>query len=420
MKKAHLFVIGCMILNVTFTYSQEILTWEECVRRAKAEHPDLISAAEKVKQTKADRDIAISAILPQLDSELSAGKSKAAGKKAKETYSYSVSGRQLVFDGFKSASGISGSLKTVTAQEYDYAVVSSNIRLNLKSAFAELLKAQELISLTEDIAGRRSQNLRLVTLRYEAGREHKGSLLTAKADMAQAEFEVSQAKRSSSLARRQLLKEMGINKMEPVEVSGDFSIRNSYDDKPDFEYLADTTPFLRELIAKKEAARYDFQSAQSDFFPEVYLNASAGRTSADWPPEGDDWSAGGSVSFPLFEGGSRIAEVSKAKSKLRQAEADERSGRDSVLVTLEKTWKDLKDAIANVSVKEKFMEAAKERAKIASAQYETGLASFNDWVIIEDNLVNARKAYLNAQKDMLVSEAYWIQAIGGTLAYEEE
>ena len=177
---------------------------------------------------------------------------------------------------------------------------------------------------------------------------------------------------------------------------------------------------MNELIAKKEAARYNLQSVRADFLPVVYLNSSAGRTSSDWEPERGEWSVGLSVSFPLFEGGSRAAEVSKAESLFHQSEADEQSGKNSVLVTLENTWKNLQDSVTYVSVQKKFLDAAEERAKIASAQYETGLISFDDWIIIENNLVTTLKSYLNAQADMLIAEAYWIQATGGTLEYDEK
>ena len=261
------------------------------------------------------------------------------------------------------------------------------------------------------------ENLELVKLRYRAGREHKGSLLTAEADLTYAEYEVKQAERSITLFQRKLSKEMGFQKLNSVNVEGEFFAAKDYAVKPDIENLVNTTPLLRELIAKKEASRYDLKSEQADFLPQVYLNGSLGKTSNEWSPRDDTWSFGMSVSLPIFEGGSRIAEVKKARSKLNQAEADERSGRDSVLVTLESTWKDLRDAMENVSVREKFLEAAEERAKITAAQYETGLISFDDWIIIEDNLVNAKKSYLNAQANMMIAEAYWIQAIGGTLEY---
>ncbi len=412
--------IAALLLTANFVHAGEILTWEECVREAKRNHPDLISAAEEVKQAKADLDIDISAMVPDITSAASAKRGKSASGKTKDSYAHSITGQQLIFDGFETSSEVSNALKTLHAQEYNYNVTSSNVRLNLRSAFTGLLKAQELISLTEQIAERRKQNLDLVKLRYEAGREHKGSLLTAEADLAQAEFEVTQAQRSITLAQRELSKELGLDKMKLWKVKGEFSVEEGYNLKPALEDLALATPFLNELIAKKEAARYNLQSAQSDFFPKVYLDASLGRSGTSVLPRGKQWSAGMSMSFPLFEGGSRITGVTKARSQFEQAKADERSGRDSVLVTLETTWKDLQDAIATVEVKKKFLEAAEERAKITTAQYESGLTSFDDWIIIEDNFVSAEKNYLTAQANMLSTEAYWIQAIGGTLEYDEK
>ena len=423
MKNHGMLIFISLFLGVSTACAQETLTWEECVRRAKKNHPDLISAAEEVKQAKADLDIEISAMLPDITGGASGKRARtsSAGKTG-NTYSYDITGQHLIFDGFKTSSEVSSALKTLRAQEYTYNVTSSEVRLNLRGAFVKLLKAQELIALTEQIAERREQNLELVKLRYEAGREHKGSLLTAEADLAQAEFEVAQAQRSITLAQRELSKELGYGKMKAWKAKGSFSVEpdGEYDLKPDFENLALTTPFLKELMAKKEAARYGLQSEEADFFPQVYLNTSIGKSGSSLLPQGRQFSAGVSMSFPIFEGGSRVSEVTKARSQFEQAKADEESGRDSLLLTMETTWKDLLDAMDTVEVKKKFLEAAEERAKITTAQYEKGLTSFDDWIIIEDNLVSAKKNYLTAQADMLSSEAYWIQAIGGTLEYDEK
>ncbi|NQU95910.1 MAG: TolC family protein [Candidatus Omnitrophica bacterium] len=388
------------------------------MRIAIGNNPELIAASERVKQAKSEMDIDLSSILPQVDSEASSKRGKASGRSTANTHSYGVTGKQLVFDGFKTSSEVSSAYKTIQAEEYNYTVKSSDIRLNLRMAFVSLLRAEELVNIAKEIARRRHQNLELIKLRYEGGREHKGALLTAEADMAQAKFEIAQAKRSISLAQRELFKELGLTRVKSVKALGEFILKRDYSTKPDLDFLANTTPFLQELIVKKEATRYDFQSEVADFFPKVYMNASLGKTGNSFLPRNEEWSAGASISLPLFEGGSRIAEVSKAKSQLNEAEADERSGRDSVLVTLERAWKDLQDATTNVSVQKKFLKANEERAKITRVQYSTGLASFNDWIIIEDNLVKSQKAYLNTESDMLIAEAYWIQAIGGTLEYD--
>ncbi|MFH1394570.1 MAG: TolC family protein [Candidatus Omnitrophota bacterium] len=419
-KIIYVFFSMCVIFGSGIVYSEELVTWPECLCTATQNNPDLISATEQVKQAGKDIDIDISDILPQIDSEVRGKRTKVNTKKTANTYSYTVSASQLVFDGFKTSSEITNALKTFNSKRYNYDVISSDVRLGLRSAFTALMRAQALILITENIAERRKQNLELVKLRYEGGREHKGAFLTAQADVAQAEFEIAQAKRSVLLSQRELSKELGLDKMKSMQVDTDFSLMGDYSVKPELETLVQTTPFLKELIAKKEAADYNLNSKEADFFPKVYVDGSFGRTNNDWPPKKNEWSAGFSVDLPLFEGGSRVFEVSKAKSELMQAKAEEKSGRNSVLVTLERTWKDLQDAITEVSVKRKFLAAGEERAKISRAQYATGLTSFNDWIIIENNLVIAQKAYLNAQADMLYAEAYWIQAIGGTLEYDQK
>ncbi len=422
MKQLGFLFVACLLCSVLTirAVAEDTLTWEDCIKEALKNHPDLISGKEKVKQTEADRDITSSARLPQVTSEINGRRSKAATQTETDTYSYRVTGNQLLFDGFKTASDIGAASETITAQQYNYAVVSSNTRLNLRKAFTSLLRAQELISITEEIAKRRKQNVELVQLRYEAGREHRGALLIAQADLAESVFEVAQAKRNLSVAQRELSKELGRKKLLPMTVEGTFDIKEVNRQEPDFEFLADTTPFLKELIAQKEAARFGLKSAKADYFPQVYLKASFGEVSSDWPPEDDEWSAGLTLSFPIFEGGSRRARVSRSKSQLKQLQADERSGRDVVVLTLAKTWKTLQDATDNVSVQNKFLEAARERAKIASTQYSTGLITFDDWIIIENNLVNAKKAYLDAQANLLVAGAAWVQAKGSTLEYVQE
>jgi len=403
---------ACLTIRVM---AEEVLTWEDCVNEALKNHPDVISAQEELNQAKANKAITKSSFLPQISTGLSGKTSKTSAKGTTDTYSYDITSRQLLFDGFRTSYDITSAAEDIKSAQYDYEVTLSNVMLRLRSAFVELLKVRELSDITEDITNRRNKNVELVKLRYEVGREHKGSLLTAQANLAQAEFEVAQAKRNSSLAQRWLTKELGRMKLAPIRVKGDLEVKYSDRGKPDFERLSENNPFLQELIARKEAARFGLKSAQADFFPDVYASASAGRTDSYWPPHKEEWSAGVTLSFPIFEGGSRIAEVSKARATLNQAQADERSGRDSVILTLEETWKELQDAIDKVEVQQKFLEAAQERAKITQVQYSTGLISFDNWTIIEDNLVNAKKSFLDTQANALVAEARWIQAKGGIL-----
>lgn len=418
-------ILFSMTLIPYCLYAEEVLVWEDCVTEAKQNNPDLISAQEKVNQSKAVKDITKSAALPQINGDLNASNSKnSSGNNGgsggtNKSYSYGVTGSQLIFDGLKTYYNIAAAESNITSTQYNYNVISSNIRLGLRSAFIYLLRAQEFLIVAEDIAKRRKQNVDLVTLRYEGGREHRGSLLTAQADLAQALFEVTAAKRAIELAQRRLIKELGRQEKTEISCKGSFVITERSKGMPDFENMAETNPFLKELIAKKESAKYGLSSAKAEFFPQIYANGSAGMNDSNWPPEKNTWSVGLAASLPIFEGGLRFADVAKAKAVLGQASADEKSGRDGVIYTLADTWTKLCDAAENIGVQESYLSATKERAKIAEAEYSNGVMSFDNWIIIEDNLVSAKKRYLDAQANAALVEADWIQAKGGTLDYDE-
>lgn len=411
--------ISLLLCSTVSLYAQEVrvLTWEDCVKEAIKNNPDLASSKEDLEMTKTDKLITQSSVLPQLTADFSYKRDLDDNS---NRHSYSLTGRQLLFDGLKIFHEIYSAKESIKASEQSFRVASSNVRLSLRTAFAELLKAEKLIFLTEEISKRRKQNFELVKLRYDAGREHKGALLTAKADLAQAEFEVREASRKLTLAQTELAKELGTKTKELIKIVGDFKVNEIKKEEPDFEKLATNTPSVREFFNKKKAAKYELKSKVANYFPWVYLSASVGKSTSSWISSDLDWLLGISASFPLFEGGGNFAEHKKASSKFRKAEADLASARISAVQAIKETWLDLQDKIEEKKVEEKYLEASEERAKIANSQYSTGLISFDDWIIIENNLVAVKKSFLDAKKNVLIAEAKWVNAKGGTLDYEEK
>jgi outer membrane protein TolC len=407
--------------------AEEILAWQDCIKEAQKNHPDLISAEENVKQLEAGKKITASTLFPQIDSNVGGSTAKTTTttsgtktSKTTDTYTYGVSATQLLFDGTKTINDVKAAKEFIKAAQYNYRFTSTEVRLRLRTAFISLLKAQELLNITEEIYNIRRGNLELITLRYESGLEHKGALLNAQANLAQAQFEIAQAKRILEVVQRQLIKEIGRTKFSPLRVQGDFKVSDVASEKPDFETLAKNSPSLEKLIAQKNAAAFGIKSAQANFFPELSAQAGANKKSSRWPPQDDQLDAGLTLSFPIFEGGLRLAEVAQAKAIFNQAQANERSTKDGVIVTLEQAWAALQDAVETVQVQKKFLEAAQERSKISEVQYSLGLIQFDNWTIIEDDLVREKKAFLDAQANALLGEADWIYAKGETLEYAQK
>lgn len=407
------------------SYAQEVFTWEDCLAEAKENNPDLIYAAEGVNIQEAGKDITASGFYPQTSANIDASTSKTSTTSSSgvttsatnDLYSYGVSGTQLIFDGFKSINAVKAASENVKAAQYAYRFTSSDVRLKLRSAFINLLRVQELTRVAEEIVKIRKDNLILITLQHQSGLEHQGALLTAEANAAEAKFELSQAKRNVEFMQRLLTKELGRKEFKPISVNGEFIVIETAKEKPNFEELVKNNPSVLQAIAKENANSFGIKSAYGNFAPQISGSASANKKSPHWPPENDQWNLGLGVSLPLFEGGLKAATVSQAQAAYNQAVADELSIRNAAIVTLEQTWAALQDAIETIDVQHKSLGASQERAKIAQAQYSTGFISFDNWIIIEDDLVRAKKAYLEAQANALLAEANWIQAKGETLEY---
>ena len=427
-KKNFLLFLCFCLLTAYSAQAEEVLVWDDCLIEAKKNNPDLISSVESVKQSQADKKIVASALFPQIDADLGVStthtnsRNASTGVKSNTTtdnYTYGATASQLLFDGFKTVNNVKSAAEDIKASQQNFRYTSTTVRLALRTAFINLLRSQELIKVVEEILRIRRQNLELITLRYQSGLEHKGALLTAEADIAQANFQLAQAKRELVLSQRQLTAAMGRNKFSPILAKGDFTVKDTANPKPDFDALVKNNPSLLKAVAEKNSASYSIKSAYANFSPELSGSAGASRSDSSWPPRSKSWNAGLTLTMPIFEGGLRFAQVSKAMAAYKQAEADEKSIKDSAVVSLESAWADLQDALETVTVQYKNLDATVERSKIAEVQYSTGFIDFDNWTIIEDNLVSAKTAYLNAQAGALLAEANWIQAKGETLEYAQ-
>ncbi|MFA5176536.1 MAG: TolC family protein [Candidatus Omnitrophota bacterium] len=405
-------------------FSEEILSWPDCIKEAAKNNPDLIAAVEEVKQSEAAKKITASTLYPQVDASLTASTGRSASDNAPATtadaYNYGVNATQLIFDGTKTIQDVKAASETIQASQQNYRFTSTQVRLNLRTAFVNLLTAQEMIKVTEDIVKKRKENYELITLRYMSGLVHRGALLTAEANLAQALFQLEQAKRDVLLAQRQLTKEMGRKAFIPMNVKADFQVSDDARIQPDLEAIAKKHPSLLQLVAQKNAAEFSLKSAYANFSPTLSGSAGANKNGTKWLPKGDQWNLGLTLSMPIFEGGLRTAQVSQAKAFLNQLKENERSMQDTLVVALENTWVALQDALETVGVQYKNLIATSERSKIAEVEFATGFLTYDNWTIIEDNLVSAKTSYLNAQANALLAEANWIQAKGEVLEYAKK
>jgi outer membrane protein TolC len=402
----------------------EALTWKACLAEVAKNNAELRAASENLHSTEAAKKAALSGFLPQVNGSLGysygTGTSSGSGAQlaasspngsADGSYTASLSASQNLFSGFQDSGKVdqAAANQRVSAAQLD--VTKAKVASDLKSAYAGVLFSQRSISLQRDVSRRREENLRLVELRFQSGGENKGSVLLSRAYLAQAKYDELQSKNNIRVSRLQLARILGRDGDFDFEVVDDMPLE-TLPLNPDLKKLAVMTPEHVVAVGQEEAAVAAVTIARAGFYPSFSLSATASRLGKEWFPQTERWSIGAAISIPIFTGGKDYYGTQGAIATRTSAEASRMNVGRQLLVKLEQTYSGYLEASEKLKVDESFREAALKRAEIARGKYNNGLMSFDDWDVIENDLIVRERAVLQSQKDRAAAEAAWAQALG--------
>jgi len=82
------------------------------------------------------------------------------------------------------------------------------------------------------------------------------------------------------------------------------------------------------------------------------------------------------------------------------------------MASLQDRWNSYVDAVENEVVQKELYDAEMLRAEISTAKYKQGLLSYEDWDIIESNLINQGKTHLQRRRTSELEQARWKNALG--------
>lgn len=401
------------IAAVTFPALAETpLTWEACVQEAWARNADVRTARATLEASQFQLQSAYSGYLPQLSASTSYTDINDPAATASSTpYAASISITQNLFAGFQDQGKVAQGAANTAVAEATLAAAAARLNSDLRGAFAGLGYAQTNVTLTEDIVRRLQENLRLVELRYEGGRENKGSYLLTKATLGQARFEHLQARQALATAQTQLARTLGRELSDELRVTGVVP-GEPPPAKPDFVRLAEQTPDYRQVVAQEKSAAAGVTLARAPLYPSLNLTGTTVRDGANWFPDDQRRTVGLTLSVPIFSGGKDYYGAKGAASNLAAATTNKESVDRQLRVKLKQAHAAFVESVEKLKVDEDFLEAAETRADIARAKYQNGLISFEDWDRIENDLILRQKTLLASRRERVNAEAAWEFAIG--------
>jgi len=420
MKKFGRFLIF-ILLFPSVAGSAEVVTWDDVVREASQANPDYSAALDILRRSRSDVSASRSDFFPRVsvDSSYNAGNSASTGglgidlSNIRQEFDVGGSIRQNLFSGFKTQSGYRRSRALLTDSQANLLGVKAQVAFDLKTAFAQLLFAQDRIKLNESILKRRGDNFRLVHLRYEGGIENKGSSLRSEAQLKQAEYDLTESKRGLKTAQTDLARSLGRPEPSEADLQAKGSFKTLYPTTPpNLEALADLTPDVGRAAAQVKVAQADVDLAKGDLFPNIDAAGTLSRSKVLDEDSSNRWTAGVVLSYPFLLGGRDLYEIQGAKADRKRSEANLQSVALRVTADLKRDLADFKNAVERVKVQEAFVNAARVRSEIARSQYSNGLIQFFDWDGIENDLIQNERTLLESRRDAMIAEAQWERTQG--------
>ncbi len=384
-----------------------VMGWEEIKQEVMENNVSIEQAKKTLESARMNHRKTFTAFTPEFS--VRAAHTESSPSRV-EPFDYGIYGDIRLFPGLKITDEIKLSRTRLELQKNRYENTLAQVLAGARRAFGDLLIAQQNISLYEHIYNRREHNLELVSLRYEAGREDKGTYLRSGADLKQARFDLEKADRDLKTKQRELLNIMGTTGRENIRVEGTFEV-------PVVEFALEEE-IIENLDYKAakyrlESARYRVSINKKNFLPDINLTAGFSWTGTDWPPD-NARRVGVNFSFPFFSGGKNIIDKKTSDIDREIAVLELWETEVEVRNRLENAYNNFTDAVGNMEIRKAYMEALKVRVEVATEKYRNGLISFYEWDSVENEYITARSRLQEAGYRTFIAWAELMRTMGKT------
>lgn len=416
MKSSFLFLLVCVSVRAESVRME----FSESVQRLVVQNRDFVAAKQNIETARLNYRAAYANFFPQVTAGMnytqgnSATTAQLAGQSSTyELYSASLGVSQNIFSGLADYYSIKRARANAELSEATFSLTAARTLYELKAAWAQQNLASRQHALALETQRRRRDNLRMIELRFNSGSENKGSVLLATSYRAQADRDVNQSLRQREQSATELKRVLNFAQETELEISGSPTVKEPPQEVQLGE-LARKTPEYRQAVAQELSAEATADQSISPFFPTLNASGSMFRQGPTFFPERDRWSVTVGVSYPLFSGGKDYYAMKANNSALEAAKRNRESVEALRVSRLQQALQTYRAAVENAKVSQALLEASTVRAQIARVKYNNGLLSFDQWDIIENELINRQKDVLQTRYDTEIAQAAWEQQTGET------
>lgn len=425
------FILKGVVLFALFSapacaYGATTVTLKEALDMALETNESVKIAGEGVSQALAGESKALSNFLPDLT--LRGNYTRYTSEKRAGGFLIqpeSASGVEVtvdipLFEGGKNLSGRKQALLTTSGSRIGLNAAREALVLRTSRAYYNLLKAASTVQIQEAALKRAVERRKVADARLKVGDVTKAALLRAEAEVAGAEAEATLAKAAHRDAVSLLKRFIGpvdgdISVTEPetlptLEQGPDELIERAYSSRRDY----------RRAVIDEEVSKEGVSYAKGNFLPSLSLQGNY-----NWRDQSpsttffleNSTSASIVFTYPLFEGGLRKAELSEARSVVRERGLARASLKRDIEVQVREAYNNMASLGALIESFRRQAAFAEEDYKMVFEQFKHGLATTVDVIDADASLIRAQRSLSNAIFDHEVAKMELRYAVGTLLDY---
>jgi len=284
----------------------------------------------------------------------------------------------------------------------DASRTEQSVVFNVIDAYLNELLAREQVRVTQAAVTMTQADLDRARAREQQGLSVASDVLSAQAQLAQAQEDLIRAQNSVAIAQASLNVAMGLPEDAPTRTEGRLApVMIAVGDLPSLQQQAlKQRPDYHEARLQAEKAGNSVAMARSEFLPRIDMMGSWEEDNQTFATRGgNNWVAGATLTFNIFNGGARRAQVAESRAYQRRAEAMRTQMESAVRLQVRKAYLNLNAARQRVEVSSDSAAQAEESLRILRNRYDAGLATIMDVLRAETMRTSARNNHLNALYD---------------------
>lgn len=410
---------GLLVVNMLGVSKIQALTLEQVVDHTLKTNPELLSSRQQLLSRESEITGAKAGFLPSLDLELGVGREgtespATGGDNVELTRTESALRlRQLIYDGSSTSSEVDRQKARYNSQLFDTVATEETIALRVAEVYTNALRQSELLQLLGNSLDAHQNIYDQMSLRSDAGVGSRSDLdqIAARLALAKSNYIVGQNNLQDAVSNfygvvGYLPESSTMDRPSPITLTDEL--------ESSLQIAFDNNPQLKSADADIEAAEAQYRASKSSFYPTLTLEGDRTYNEDIDGVEGvnEDWVIALRLRYNLYRGGADKARKNQTADLIGEAKEIRATTKRQVEEGLRLSWSAYQFTSQQIEFLTTYVDSVVATREAYLKQFNIGKRSLLDLLNTENEVLDAKSNYLNADYDRLLSQFRVVQAEG--------